>query len=181
MKTIGVVADTHIGFGGRRALPSAMLRRFETVDLILHAGDVTAQRVLDELGALAPVYAVRGNNDAEALGLPATRRVAVEDVIIGLCHGDTGVGSGLKPLANLRGNGITAANALSRFEFDHKVRCIVFGHSHNPLISLAPVAGRPVTLFNPGSPTDKRWGPHYGYGLIRVDGAQLETELITWD
>jgi predicted phosphodiesterase len=80
----------------------------------------------------------------------------------------------------LHGNGITVACALSLFENQDDVNCIVFGHSHNPLLTKIQVRGREVTLFNPGSPTDKRWGPHYGFGLLRIDGAHLDGELITW-
>jgi putative phosphoesterase len=181
MTTVGIIADTHISPARRRILPAALLEHFASVDLILHAGDLTARSVLDALGQLAPVFAVRGNNDSPSLGLPLKQRIVVEDVVIGLCHGDVGAQERIKPLPNLRGNGGTAANALSQFEHEDDVRCIVFGHSHNPVIHLVQVHGRAVTLFNPGSPTDKRWGTHYGYGLMRIDGAQMETELFTWE
>ena len=45
---------------------------------------------------------------------------------------------------------------------------------------LHEVAGRKILLFNPGSPTDRRYAPHYGLGILRIDGTQLDPELITW-
>lgn len=181
MTKVGVLADTHISHARRRVLPASLLQAFADADLILHAGDVTAQFVLDELQQLAPVLAVRGNNDNGSLGLPTSRCVEVEQVVIGLCHGDLGAHEAIKPLRNMRGNGITAACALSLFEDQENIGCVIFGHSHNPLQSTILLHGREVTLFNPGSPTDKRWNPHYGFGLLRIDGEQLETELITWE
>ena len=63
---IGVVSDTHGFFDPR--LTSAL----QGVDEILHAGDVGSEAVLDQLRAIAPVHAVRGNVDSAALGLPPT-------------------------------------------------------------------------------------------------------------
>ena len=159
MKIIGIVADTHSSPSRRRVLPPEMLRRFASVDFILHAGDVTGQSVLDELGELAPVLAVRGNNDSSQLVLPLKRRIETEGIAIGLVHGDEGARADVSRLKTMHGNGVTAANALSQFETEDDMRCIIFGHSHNPMIADIQVKGRTVTLFNPGSPTDKRWGP----------------------
>ena len=62
---------------GARRLPDECLRRLATADLILHAGDVVAAPVLEELGRLAPVEAVAGNmDDAELLATLPERRVA---------------------------------------------------------------------------------------------------------
>ena len=57
---VGVLADTHVPHRMSR-LPEAVLRIFEGVDLILHAGDVDRIELLHELAALAPLHAVRGN------------------------------------------------------------------------------------------------------------------------
>jgi hypothetical protein len=59
---LGLISDTH--FGDRLlALPEAVPRIFEGTDLILHGGDVGELRVLDELGHVAPVVAVHGNDE----------------------------------------------------------------------------------------------------------------------
>jgi hypothetical protein len=58
--------------------------------------------------------------------------------------------------------------------FAGKVDCVVYGHSHIPMIEEA--AG--TTMFNPGSPTDRRWRPHFGIGLIHVSAERCRPELI---
>src|SRR4051812_17626254 len=63
---IAVVADTHSRPHPRAAEHLAALQP----DAILHAGDIGDLSVLDELGRLAPLYAVRGNIDTRAPDLP---------------------------------------------------------------------------------------------------------------
>lgn len=182
MKTIGVISDTHIRTGSTRAIPSRVFEAFENVDLILHGGDVIEQSVLDTLSTLAPVVVVRGNNDfGDLRDLPISLRVEVESVVIGLVHGDIpAFRRRVKPLENAPGNRQTAANAISHFEFDGDIDCIVFGHSHRPLILEHEIDGRRVLLVNPGSPTDKRYSPHFGCALLKIDGEKIEPQLITW-
>lgn len=182
MTTIGVISDTHLRAGGKRQLPPQVFETFKGVSLILHLGDLNTLQVVAALEAIAPVIAVHGNNDdREAMQvLPTTRRVEIEQAVLGLAHGDRGVDTFVKALSDVPGNRQTAANALSHFEFEEDVSCVVFGHSHLPLIKWHECRGRRVLLLNPGSPTDKRWGPHYGCGLLRVEGRSLEAELTTW-
>ena len=64
---VAVIADTHMPRGQRR-LPGACVDRLRAADVILHAGDVTAASVLDELEALGPpVHGVHGNMDDAAV------------------------------------------------------------------------------------------------------------------
>ncbi len=64
---VAVISDTHLPRSSRR-IPEACLDRLGEADLILHAGDVVAASVLDELETLGPpVRAVRGNMDEPAL------------------------------------------------------------------------------------------------------------------
>src|SRR5690242_1006251 len=81
---VGVLSDTHVP-DYMPALPTAVAACFAGVDLILHAGDVTGAAVLEELGALAPVVAVKGNHDT--LDLPRKRLVEIGGARIGLIHG----------------------------------------------------------------------------------------------
>jgi predicted phosphodiesterase len=98
-----------------------------------------------------------------------------------LIHGDEpAFGQKVKKLEVAPGNRQTAANAISHFEFDGDVDCIVFGHSHRPLLLEHEIAGRKVLLLNPGSPTDKRYSPHYGCAILKVEGDHIEPQLITW-
>lgn len=183
MTTIGVVSDTHVNLGGKRQLPPQLFALLRDVDLILHAGDLNTLRVVTDLEALAPVYAVRGNNDDwEAMRLPSTRVLPIEACRIGLAHGDLGHGGAtMRPLPGVYGSGHAGANALSLFE-EQDIHCIVFGHSHWPLIQWWQREDQSqVLLFNPGSAGKKRKAPHHSCGLLRVDGAHLEAELLTWD
>ncbi|HOX29342.1 MAG TPA: metallophosphoesterase [bacterium] len=159
MVKVGVISDTHIP-NAAAALPGAVARVFKGVDLILHAGDLVRIDVLDELAMIAPVRAVRGNMDAEPDPLTPDRRIVeVEDLKIGLIHGWGGPND-----IHLR----------VRREFDESVRCVVFGHSHKPFNE--KVAG--ALMFNPGSPTDKRFAPYASLGILTVNGGAVEGEII---
>jgi uncharacterized protein len=59
---IGLIADTHIPETGDR-LPDAVFQAFRDVDLVMHAGDVYVNSVIEELAALAPVLVAIGNGD----------------------------------------------------------------------------------------------------------------------
>ena len=180
MKRLGIISDTHLSETGKRSIPTNVLDLFRGVDFIIHAGDFTARRALMDLEAVAPVVGVRGNNDPAHLQLPYTRRINVEGVVLGLCHGDRGGQHSIGSADQFAGNGITVANALGSFEFEDDDNCLIFGHSHNPLSVWHRHEEREILLFNPGSPTDKRWGPKYGCGILTIDGDQIEPELFLW-
>jgi uncharacterized protein len=59
---VGVLSDTHMP-ASVRTLWDEITVAFAGVDLILHAGDIVLPSVLDQLEAIAPVLAARGNND----------------------------------------------------------------------------------------------------------------------
>ncbi len=164
--TIGVVSDTHIyPEPYERSLPRVLLDELAkaNVELILHAGDIFAPRVLDQLDEIAPVLAVIGNGDAADMRglLPRSRVVIVGGHHIGLVHGHEGTGR------------TTPARARGTFADNPYVRCIVFGHSHQASSRLEDE----IILFNPGSPTDKRRAPYYSFGILRV-AATIEPELV---
>ncbi len=85
---IALVSDTRIPTLLAR-LPEELLRELRAVDAILHAGDIVARSVLDELEALAPTTAVQGNMDPPELKhiLPDRAIVHWEGRTIGLKHG----------------------------------------------------------------------------------------------
>jgi len=111
--------------------------------------------------AIAPFDAVAGNNDGAAIRERFGRRkvVRIEDVRVGMVHGDGTRGS-------------TQSRALGAFE-DGEVDVVLFGHSHRP------VTGRAggVLFANPGSPTDKRLNPLYSYALLTVEGDVARVQL----
>ena len=161
---IGVISDTHIYPGSRRALPPDVLRLFERagVDLIVHLGDVNTRSVLDELAEIAPLIAVVGNNDDPELQymLPETTRITVGRFRFGILHGHGG----------------RSARDQAIRKYAGKVDCVLFGHSHKPLIE--EVKG--TVLFNPGSATDRRWFDHFGVGLITIEEERFDPELVLY-
>ena len=85
---IGLISDTHIP-DRRIKLPQKVLEIFEGVDLIIHAGDITTQEVLDSLNSIAPTMAVEGNNDRNSgIDLNAMETLEVDDLKIVIVHGD---------------------------------------------------------------------------------------------
>lgn len=185
MTTLGIVSDTHVNLGGKRQLAPQLFDALQGVDLILHAGDLNTLRVVTDLEAIAPVYAVHGNNeDWEAAQLPRTRLIEVEGCRIGLAHGDVAATEDVTPLSGIPAEkyGWAAAIALSHFA-TAPLDCLVFGHSHWPLIHpyTRRFDGRHILLFNPGSAGKKRKSSHHSCGLLRVTGTQLDAQLITWD
>jgi uncharacterized protein len=117
---------------------------------IVHLGDVTSLDVLDALRSFGPLHAVHGNNDDADLvaALPATARVELGGKMFVLLHGHLG--------------GATAMQAARRVVGGD---AILFGHSHRPYCEVED--GR--LMFNPGSPTDRRWAKHRSFGVIEVE------------
>jgi len=139
---IVVLSDTHIG-DRAKALPVLLLERLKRLEpeLILHAGDITAGFMLDELEKIAPLVAVRGN--ADSLNLPLERVVEVGDFRIGLIHGHR--------FLSLNTQFLT----LKAINMD--VDVLVFGHTHRRCFEFRTSHGRRVYLLNPGSPTFPRF------------------------
>ncbi|HEV2405524.1 MAG TPA: metallophosphoesterase family protein [Ktedonobacterales bacterium] len=156
---IGVISDTHIPKRAAR-VPDAALRHFETVELILHAGDLSALAVLDQLAAYAPVEAVQGNvESAEVVArLPIKREIVVGGCVIGLVH-------------ILGDRQHYARNARREFP---AARVVVFGHSHIPYLEERDG----LLLLNPGSATDRRRQPHCTIALLTIEDGEPRGEII---
>lgn len=157
---IGLVADTHQRGGRPLNLPDALTRGLEGCDLIMHAGDLNTMDVLNRLGEIAPIVAVYGNNDEmDVIGLlPLARYFRAGEFRVGLMHGHV--------------PGRTARQ--SAIEVMHgRVDCVVYGHSHIPDLSREDG----LLLVNPGSPTQKRWGPDHCYAIMTID-KEIDVDLI---
>lgn len=162
---IGVVSDTHLyprNPGIALDEVAALFRRFK-VNLITHAGDVNSLPALVRLSDVAPILVVAGNNDdANVLGF------APEEIEFTV---------GRKRFALMHGHGGVSARSEAKRRFGGKVDCVIYGHSHIPMIE--KVDG--TLYFNPGSAEQRRWHPHFGLGLIRVANGRIEPELILWE
>lgn len=155
-----VLADTHIRRGSSRRLPAAVHSELERADLVLHAGDIVVEEVLDDLRRYAPVHAVLGNNDRELVGqLPETLQLDVGGLPTALIH-DSGPRRG-RPQRLKR-----------RFP---SAALVVFGHSHQPVNE--PGIGD-QWLLNPGSPTERRRQPHHTIALFEVERGALVAPRI---
>ncbi len=162
--TIGILADTHLYERRGVTLPEPVLDLFRRarVGLLVHLGDANTRAVLDQLADIAPVIAVPGNNDD--LELHALLPESVKFTV------------GRFRFAALHGHGGKSARVEAMRRFGGRADCVLFGHSHKPLIEQVDS----TVLFNPGSATDRRWHEHFGVGLIRVDDQRFEPELVLY-
>ena len=148
-KLVGVISDTH------GLLRPEVLDVFQGVDLILHAGDIGTPEVLQELRSLAPVVAIRGNNDKGhwANGIPESEVALVGGAQIYLLHD-------LKE--------IELIPAAAGFH------AVISGHSHRP--SVGKKDG--VLFLNPGSAGPRRFKLPISVAHLTVSGWNLSAKLI---
>jgi putative phosphoesterase len=152
---IGILSDTH------GLLRPEATEALEGVDHILHAGDVGDPSILESLGAIAPVSAIRGNIDSHGpcSRLPATEVIDLNGHTFYMLHDRQALD--LDPVAA----GFAA---------------IISGHSHRPLIEWRDG----VLYLNPGSAGPRRFSLPVSLALltIRADSAKaksLEPRLLT--
>ncbi len=148
---IGLISDTH---GLLRPVALAFL---EGSARIVHAGDICDPGALERLGRIAPVTAVRGNNDRGewAERLDEIERLAVEGVRLLVIH----------DLAELPAAALTTADV------------IVAGHSHRP-----SVERRGGVLFvNPGSAGPRRFKLPISAAELIVDGGEARAHIVCFD
>ena len=123
---------------------------------IIHAGDVGDPKILEELGTIAPLTAIRGNidRDAWARELPQTEAVEVAGVCIYVLH----------DLARL-----DVRPAVAGF------RVVVSGHSHVP----KQETRGGVLYFNPGSAGPRRFRLPITVGRLVVERGEVRGEIVT--
>jgi putative phosphoesterase len=149
---IGLISDTH------GMVRPRVHEALAGVELILHAGDVGDDAILDELETIAPVRAVYGNTDE-----PGRRRLAesldlvLDGVRIHVSHGHE-VGSP------------TPAKLAERYAAD----VIVYGHTHRQLVTR--VGERLVV--NPGAAGARRFNLQPSVALLRIGNGHADVELV---
>ena len=147
---IGVISDTH-----NLLRPEAKIALAGS-DHIIHAGDICGPQVLEELGRIAPVTAVRGNNDRGAWANDLQER---ETIVIG---------------------GITlhVVHDMSDLDVDAKaagIGVVITGHSHKPSIRME--SG--VLYLNPGSAGPRRFKLPISMAFLEIRGEQRKARLHT--
>jgi len=147
--SIGVISDTH-----GLVRPQAV-QALRGSDLIVHAGDVGQPAVLETLSALAPVVAVRGNNDRGpwAETLSTTEIVEVAGVFLYVLHD------------------------LAELELDPKAagfHAVIAGHSHRPRLERR----EGVLYLNPGSAGPRRFKLPVALARLEIGPLGIHAELV---
>lgn len=150
--TVGVISDTH-GLVRPEALAA-----LQGVTWMIHAGDIGAPEVLQALQEIAPVVAVRGNNDKGpwADALPETVVVTVEAWSLYVLHD---------------------VKALGRNPQLTGIRAVIAGHSHRPKLE----ERHGVLFFNPGSAGLRRFTLPVAVGRLHVRPDAFHAELVILD
>ncbi len=146
---VGLIADTHGLL--RREARSFLLGS----DLIVHAGDIGKRVILEELHSIAPVIAVRGNNDTEpwAAHLPETHLIEAGGVRAYVIHNRAELDLDPPPVG---------------------VQVVVSGHSHRPMLER-----RDGVLFvNPGSAGPRRFKLPIAIGELLIAGGAVGARIV---
>jgi putative phosphoesterase len=148
--TVGVISDTH------GLLRPEAVAALAGVERIVHAGDIGSPEVIAALARIAPVSAVRGNNDRErwAADLPQTEVVEVGGVSLYVLHD------------------------LHELDLDPRVAgfgAVIAGHSHQP--KLHERDG--VLYLNPGSAGPRRFKLPISLARLTITGSKIDARLVT--
>lgn len=140
---VGLISDTH------GLLRPEAVKFLRGADHIVHAGDIGTPEILEQLRELAPLTAVRGNNDTGrwARAVPAVANLQVDGVAIHVVH----------DLADLRA----------------RARVVISGHSHKPKVE----ERGGVLYVNPGSAGPRRFTLPVAVGELRIAGASVRARI----
>lgn len=142
---VGLISDTH---GLLRPQATAALTG---VAHIIHAGDIGNAGILEQLNRIAPVTAIRGNNDtgAWAAGIPETLTITLGGIVFQVLH----------DVKQLAGGGAAPG-----------VNVVVAGHSHKPAVHTRDG----VLFINPGSAGPRRFSLPVSVALVEIaDGVPV--------
>jgi putative phosphoesterase len=149
---IGLISDTH------GLVRPDVHTALAGVELILHAGDVGGDDILDEIALIAPVRAVYGNTDpVDNARMPGAIEMTIDGVSIHVSHGHE-VGPP------------TPAKLLARYAAD----VIVYGHTHKQLITQADSRW----VVNPGAAGQRRFDLLPSVARMTIDDGRVAIELV---
>lgn len=152
---IGVIADTH----GK--LDESVLELFAGVRRIIHAGDIGDEELIWRLEKVAPVIAVRGNNDPATMCYPNERLAIIEERTFFVRHQFAVVEK--------------MSAAQQRLIEQRMPDVVIFGHSHRAYIG----QWRGTLLFNPGGAGPKRFNLPRTVGLLELREEEIIPRIIT--
>jgi uncharacterized protein len=149
---IGIISDTH---GLLR--PEAVVALKDS-DIIIHAGDIGDPSVLESLRRIAPVFAVRGNNDHGdwAEKIPEFRIVTAGRVSVFVLHN------------------LTELEDVARSSGSRKWAAVIAGHSHRPLVQ----EREGVLFINPGSAGPRRFRLPVTVASLAISNGKLTCSVI---
>jgi putative phosphoesterase len=146
MRSIGVISDTH------GLLRPEALEALAGVERILHAGDIGTAEILTALQRVAPVTAVRGNNDRG----PWADRIAEQEEL------------------EIEGQRLLILHDLKALERSEGYAAVITGHSHKP-----GIARRGGVLFlNPGSAGPRRFNLPITVAKLRISRGAIDAEIL---
>jgi len=146
---VGLISDTH------GLLRPAAVDFLRGSDLIVHGGDICDGAILTALAAIAPVIAVRGNNDHGAWAEPLRESELFQ------------VGDAF----------VYAIHDVAAIDIDPRaagVHVVVSGHSHRPSVR----RDDGVLYVNPGSAGPRRFKLPISVGELTVDGASVAARTV---
>ena len=148
-RVIGVVSDTH------GLLRPEALEALRGSDLIIHAGDIGQVEVIESLLSIAPVIAIRGNNDKDKWARKFSETAVVE-------------------FGKVR---MYVIHNIKELEIDPAIagfRVVISGHSHRPSI----VERDRVLFLNPGSAGPRRFKLPIAVAYLRVRGESVSSRIV---
>ena len=146
---IGVISDTH------GLLRPEAVKALRGSQCIIHAGDIGSPGVLEELSAIAPLTAIRGNTDKA----PWARKLAETEVI------------------ELNGTSIYVLHDLAQLDLKPEAAgfsVVISGHSHVP----KQESRDGVLYFNPGSAGPRRFQLPVSVGRLILENGGVRGELV---
>jgi putative phosphoesterase len=146
---IGLIADTH------GLLRPEALAALADSDLLIHAGDIGKPEVVAALKKIAPLVAIKGNNDTDswARRLPETKKITLGALKLYVIHN---------------------VKELSFDPAGRGFRVVISGHSHKPVIQTKDN----VLFVNPGSAGPRRFKLPICVGKLLVQGETVDAEII---
>lgn len=148
MHRIAVISDTH------NLLRREVLDIIETCEIVLHAGDISRQDILDELREMKQIFVVRGNND---------RGSWTQDIPLFLDF-------------NLFGCAVYMAHIKRTIPKDHGADLVICGHSHK----YSCVQEKGTVYLNPGSCGPRRFNQDITMAILTIDESQKESGADSW-
>lgn len=149
---IGLIADTH------GLVRPDVHEALAGVELILHAGDVGGDDVLDELATIAPILAVTGNTDppGDPRLLPSIERT-IDGLTVHVSHGHE-LGSP------------TPEKLFALYAAD----VVVYGHTHRQLVTKS---GRRLAV-NPGAAGPRRFELKPSVARLTIENGGAAVEVV---